>query len=244
MTPASRAAVILLAVGLVVAAWCASGLAGASVDPALLAEAAGVALLGPWLALLARRLGATEQVRRALLDRSEAVTINGIACRLLPGNGRRAMVAGVVRPVIFLDQGVLAVLDPAELRAVLLHESHHRAARAPARAAALEAWCRIGRWVPPLERRMRDRLADLESDADAAALRAGASRTTIARALLKVSNDDAAATARFATTSRRRVRRLTRPGAGPGLALPYEWLGPALLATIIAACHAVWPAIS
>ncbi|MBA2634875.1 MAG: hypothetical protein H0U86_18080 [Chloroflexi bacterium] len=97
-----------------------------------------------------------------------------------------AFVAGLRRPQIFCSPQLSGLLEPDELRAVLLHERYHQLDRAPARLVVLEA-------VAPALRAFRSGrawlarwTAGLEIAADRHALRQGSSRGALARALLKL----------------------------------------------------------
>lgn len=120
-------------------------------------------------------------------------------------------VAGVRRPTIYCSEDLAARLDANEVRAVLLHERHHQLAFAPARLVVLVGLApivgRVGVGRSWLERQR----ARIEIAADDYALRSGAGRPAIARALLKL---DAAAPlgslVGFATAHELRLRALLR----------------------------------
>jgi hypothetical protein len=129
----------------------------------------------------------------------------------------------------------------ADLQAVVFHEDHHRRTRAPLRAAALGAWLRLlGRstWVRD---GLVDRLTDLETLADADAIRRGSSPGSLAQALLK--GDAGLRPVSFAPAAGRRVDHLLAHAAGGPMdadAGPlHEWLPVVLLAVATLACRAV-----
>jgi len=101
-------------------------------------------------------------------------------------------VAGLFRPTIFWPDGLERRLADRELTAVLLHERHHQRAFAPARLAALTS-------IEPVvglsgfgQRWLERRRADIEIAADAYAIQAGAGRSDLARALLRLDSEPTA----------------------------------------------------
>jgi hypothetical protein len=185
------------------------------------------------------RLG---RLMAAELDmRSRTVTIDGIRCDVIPGGGRRAFVLGAVRPRIFVGEELLATLDADEMKAVLLHENHHRRTLAPLRTAALEAWLSLLGGSRRIRSAVLERLIDLEELADADAMRRGAAPATIASALLKSDPGSAAAGAGFSREADRRVVTLLELAAGRQASgsrrLPYEWLPIAVLGAVAVSCH-------
>lgn len=112
----------------------------------------------------------------------------------LPGHGEvivfehmraQAFCAGYLRPCVYVSTATLAVLDPAELHAVLAHESEHREHRDPLRIASARVLGHALFFLPAL-RRLVERYAELaELRADAAAVRAThGDRAPLASALL------------------------------------------------------------
>jgi len=127
------------------------------------------------------------------------------------------------------------------MRAVVLHEDHHRRTRAPVRAAALGAWLRLLGRSNHVQRVLVDRLSDLEALADADAIGRGSSPRSLARALLK-GGDASPRPVSFAYGAERRVEQLLDRAAGVPVEavgrLPYEWLPVVLLSVATLACHA------
>jgi hypothetical protein len=164
----------------------------------------------------------------------------GVPCRVTPGLGTDAIVVGSVRPRIFLGAALVNALADDELEAVVYHEDHHRRTRAPLRAAALGAWLRLLGRLESFRSVLLDRLTDLETLADADAIRRGSSPRSLARALVK--GDAALQPVSFSYAADRRVERLLDRAAGvpvdAGGRLPYEWLPIALLAVATLGCHA------
>lgn len=238
----ARGGLAIAAIAAVVAAWC---LAVARVwpgDPVLVLEIGGTAALAAWSVTWLREVVRGWGLASALRRRSRVVTIDGVTCHLVARGGDHAFVLGAFRPRIYVGDGLVDLLAPDELRAVVLHEEHHRRTRAPARSAALSAWLPIlGLWAAARVA-VADRLSDLEREADAWAIRAGATPVGLARALVK---SDAARDAgvAFGASSDRRLRSLLAHARGipddTRARLPYEWLAPGALAVVTLTCHAV-----
>jgi hypothetical protein len=132
-----------------------------------------------WQARRHRRLS-------SLLDRTaRPALIADYRVGLVPGLAAPC-VAGLARSRIYCPADLAERLSEPELRAVLLHERHHQLAHAPARlvvlAAIVPAVARLGVGRGWAERRR----AGIEIAADDHALRAGARRPELARALLKM----------------------------------------------------------
>jgi beta-lactamase regulating signal transducer with metallopeptidase domain len=116
-------------------------------------------------------------------------------------------VAGLRQPEIFCPADLADRVAADEIRAVLLHEDHHRRTRAPVRLLLVEALATAFplpavRWWAVRTR------ASIEIDADRHALAAGADRSAIAAALLGLSAGAPPGTAGFATAAELRVRAL------------------------------------
>ena len=155
-------------------------------DP--LAPVAGLALLVVGLALavaVGRRAYLHARLTRELEQLSRPATVDGSMVLELP-EIEAAFVAGLLRPKIFWASTLAAKLEPAELRAVLLHERHHQLDRAPARLVVLEALAPVLTLFGAGRRWLTRRLAGLEVAADRHVIRHGVSRSTLARALLKM----------------------------------------------------------
>ncbi len=93
-----------------------------------------------------------------------------------------ALVAGLIRPRVYVTTGALALLDEGAATAVLAHERHHAARRDPLRQAAGRVLTDALFFLPSL-RHLTDTEQQLsELGADESALAAG--RPALARALL------------------------------------------------------------
>lgn len=219
--------------------WCAAlgGLLGG--DPLLAVEIGLIALAGLWAVIVLRDLIASHRLAGRLAADAREVVLFGVRCRVTPAIGADAFVVGFIRPQIFIGHALVAALADDELQAVIFHEDHHRRIRAPIRAAALGAWLRLLGRSEGLRGAVLDRLADLETLADADAMRRGSSPRSLARALLK--GDLSLRPVAFSYAAHRRVERLLNTAAGiPTEATdraPYEWLPVALLATVVLGCH-------
>ncbi len=229
----------LAAVAIVPLGWCL--LLGALVggDPMLAIELVGGVLVVLWIALLTREVAASHRLARTLSVGAQDMALSGVRCRVTPVLGNDAIVVGSVRPRVFVGARLLTALSDDELEAVVYHEDHHRRTRAPLRAAALEAWLRLLGRSESIRSVVVDRLTDLETLADADAIRRGSSPRSLARALVK--GDAALQPVAFSYAAERRVERLLDRAAGIPVEatsrLPYEWLPVALLTVASIGCH-------
>lgn len=237
---ARRPAMLVAAAGAEIAFVCLAVAPLAGVDPTLGVELAGACLLAAWVAVGVKSLGRAWLLVQRLDRLAEPRLIAGVECHVIPGGGRHAFVLGALRPRIFVGDALVDALDAGELNAVLLHEDHHRRTHAPLRAVAIDAWLPLlGRWAAARST-LADRLVDLEAEADADAIRHGASAADLASALLKT-DPAPALVAAFSSASDRRLRTLLAHANGVARddspRLPYEWL-PALAVGVIAiSCH-------
>lgn len=224
-----------------VAVWCLTADRTAGGDPMLALELAGGVLVGAWATVALRSIRLGHLLAGELTVRSRPAIVQGIRCNVISGGGHQAFVLGAVRPRIWIGDGLLAALDPGELRAVLLHEDHHRRTFAPLRTAALEAWLTLFGWSPHVHSLVTERLVDLEELADVDALEQGVSPATLASALLKGEPSRARAAAGLSRAADRRIVTLLELAAGrPGTGsrkLPYEWLPFAVVAAVALGCH-------
>jgi beta-lactamase regulating signal transducer with metallopeptidase domain len=123
----------------------------------------------------------TSHLPHDVLQRASALAIaeriDVVAC-----TRAAAFCYGVLRPRICITTGLLAVLEPAEVEAVLRHERHHLQRRDPLRSLLWTMLCSVCWW---LEERAAH--ADLvrELAADRAVIEEQG-RTPLARALLKL----------------------------------------------------------
>lgn len=168
--------------------------------------------------------------------------------------GDAAFVAGIRRPAIFCDRSLPDRLSPGELRAVMLHERAHQAARDPARLLLLGLLTPLLGWLPRGRRWLASRLAAREIAADRYALAHGATLRDLASALLRLPPLTRAHVAGFTPAVELRLRALLgdevaveappalRRGVALGLgaiggAITCTWfLHPALAATLGVLC--------
>jgi beta-lactamase regulating signal transducer with metallopeptidase domain len=151
----------------------------------LLAAIGGASFLSVLAVAIGRRAYRHADLNRKLLHRARLTTVQGIEVEELTGI-EGAFVAGLVRPRIFCGQRLQLHLAPHEVKAVLLHERYHQLDRAPAKLIMLDSISpflvatRGGRgWLAR-------QTAALEIAADRHALAHGASRSALARAILKL----------------------------------------------------------
>jgi len=233
---------VIATVGAGVAVVCliAASLAGGY--PVLGIEVSGAAVLSVWTVVSLREVIRGRRLARALDEQSAPDAAAGVACRVVPGGGRRAFVLGAIRPRIYVGDALITTLDAGELRAVLLHEEHHRRTRAPLRAVGLQAWLALVGRATPFRNVLVRRLTDLEAEADADALRRGAEASALASALLKA-DPGFAPGASFSTSSTQRLERLLAIAEGVepvgSRRLAYEWVPVAVIAIVASACHLV-----
>jgi len=238
MTRWRAGGIVAVAIGSV--GWCAvlGGLVGG--DPMLAVEVGGVALSMIWAGLVLRDLATSHRLAAALAVDAAAIDLFGVRCHVTPALGTDAVVVGSVRPRIFVGASLISALTDEELEAVVYHEDHHRRTRAPIKAAALGAWLRLLSRSGSIRTLVLDRLLDLETLADADAIRRGSSPRSLARALLK--GELRLRPVAFSYAADRRVERLLDRAAGIPVdatsRLPYEWLPVTLLALGTLGCHA------
>jgi hypothetical protein len=157
--------------------------------------------------------------------------------QVIDARSPQAFCAGYLRPRIYISRGALELLSGEELRAVLVHEAHHRSTRDPLRFACAHVLSQAFFFLPAL-RALDDRYRELaEQGADAAAVRASAGESgPLASALLAF---DAATPAGAAGISPERVDALL--GRPPRWRLPVSLL-VASLATLSTLVVLVWRA--
>lgn len=207
-------------------------------DPMLVVEVAATSVVLLWAGLVGWNLTQAWLLARRLLSHSSPAIVAGIACRVIRSGRAEAFSIGV-RPTIFLSERAILTLDRRQIRAVVLHEDHHRRSRAPLRAAVLEAWLAIaGRWRT-LGTPLLHRLADLEAAADRYALERGATPEALASALLRM--DRASAASSFTGHAEQRIDQLLAAAEGAPLIerrqLPIEWLPVVVLAAMALGCR-------
>ncbi len=136
----------------------------------------------------ARSLLRQLRAHRAFLRRLPVVRIveiDGEAVRVVPGRTPHAFCAGLGRPAVYASEGLVRESRPAELRAIVAHEAHHRARRDPLRALVARVISDAFRPLPPLAMLAERQSALAELAADAAAVRRVGDVRPVASALAR-----------------------------------------------------------
>ncbi len=230
----------LVLAALVAVSWCLTIATFADGEPMLAIEATIASVITIWATSVVLELLAMRRLDRVLARDSQLTTISGVSCRVSGAIGADAVALGGLRPVIYVGRELIRRLTVDELEAVIFHEDHHRRTRAPLRAAAIGGWLRRFGRSTLIRDVLLDRLADLESMADADALRRGSAAGSIARALLKGDQPIGSPSA-FSYGANQRVEHLLAHvvGSEPPAPqrLPYEWLPVAMVAVALIVCH-------
>lgn len=229
----------ILAAAIAALAWCAGAALMTGQDPMAVAELAVLVIVAAWAALTLREIRTGHALGRALRAASGEAAVAGLPCRLIEAGPRDAFVVGALSPTIYVGSGYVESLDEDELRAVMLHEEHHRRTRAPLRAAALESWRRLARPSRSLHGFVTARLAELEVAADAFAMDRGADPGALASALLKSERASSPAAA-FSGAADLRIAALVGAARGEtprATRLPIEWLPLPVIGAALVACH-------
>lgn len=205
---------------------------------------AGIFLVvGAWLVVATLRAVRHARMALTLARLSGVGELAGMPVRALPGVG--PMVAGLVRPHVYCDREVSAMLGPAEQRAVLLHEVCHQRRRDPLRLVAYETLEYLFSWIPVVRRHVDEARARLEIRADQYALDNGASRAHLAGALLALSELGPAPAVGFSTHADRRVAALLGdlPPEKPP-AKRWRWAAvPLVTVLLLGSCVPLGPAV-
>ncbi len=171
------------------------------VAAASVAVVALLAVLVLWTALRHRRLV------RDLRAATAPAEVQGLPVRV--GElGEVAFVAGLLRPVVFVDVALLGTLPPGQQRAVLLHERAHQRARDPLRQTVVAAVAPLCATTARGRRWLEAATARREIAADRAAMAAGVLRHDLAGALLAAPTGQRAGVAAFSPAAELRVRAL------------------------------------
>lgn len=130
--------------------------------------------------LMASRVPTPPELRAA----AEAVDVT--ALDLVEDEQPFAFCYGLLKPRVCLTTGLLDLLSPAELRAVLLHERHHQLSRDPLKILVSRSLS-VGLFFLPAAHDLRDRfMVGKEMAADASAAETVQSELPLASALLKL----------------------------------------------------------
>ncbi len=155
--------------------------------------ALALSAIGLGLRSVYRQVRASRRYLAALPIGSTALDVEGHKCQLIDSAEPQAFCAGYLRPWVYLSRGAQVQLEPAELRAVLAHESHHQRRRDPLRLLTARALADSLFFIPVLSR-ISERYSALgELAADEAAVKEVQGRGPLASALLKFSQSPAQA---------------------------------------------------
>jgi Zn-dependent protease with chaperone function len=160
----------------------------------LLHGSAGLSSFVAGLAVLwTMRLGRQGWVALRALRHSRSIgrTLEGVASpggagsRIVPVDEPQAFVVGMLRPRMYLSEGLLGRIDPRDLESVMAHESSHIRRRDPLRrlTASLGLAFHLPGIACAIERRLT---VTLESAADADAARVLGDPLRVAEALVKL----------------------------------------------------------
>ena len=133
---------------------------------------------------LIRQLRRQRAFLRALPLRG-ATELHGYTVRVFPGGPLDVFCAGMLRPAVYVSERMLRETSSCELRAILLHEDHHRRRRDPLRLVLARVVSDAFRPLPPLASLADRQRALSDLSADAAAVRALGSAQPLAAALVR-----------------------------------------------------------
>lgn len=174
----------------------------------------GIALAIVLGAAVGREAWRHQRLAASIARLAQPATIEGKSVALVPGLGA-AVVAGLRRPQIYCADDLSRRLDHDELRAVILHEHHHQLDRGPARLVVIGALAPVLRHFEAGRVWLERERARVEIAADVYALNAGASRRSLASALIKLSSTPGfSAAPGFANAADLRVRALLGEATG------------------------------
>ena len=163
-----------------------------------------------WLAISAAREIARLprlQPPDGLVVAAQRTGVDQVVC--LDSAAAAAFCAGLLRPRVYVTNGMVASLADQELDAVLVHEAEHAHRRDPLRRLAGRAAADVLFWLPLVGWWSRRRLEDAELAADRAAIRR-VGRTPLARAL-----------------------RATAPPVAPAAGAGFDGAGPARVTQLL-----------
>jgi Zn-dependent protease with chaperone function len=147
---------------------------------------------------------------------------------LVPSTRAAAFCAGLIHPQVYLTNGLVAELEPDEIRAVVRHEAAHADAHVPLKALVARLFARTFFWLPALRDLESSYALTAELAADEAAIRA-TSTQAVAAALTRVLDASVPAVG-FANLADARIDKLLDPGLAPPRILSLPKLAVTLLA--------------
>ena len=113
------------------------------------------------------------------------VEIDGEPLRVVPARAPHAFCAGLLRPAVYVSEGLLRDSADAELRAIVAHEAHHRRRRDPLRLLLARIVSDAFRPLGPLATLPERHRALTDLAADAAAVRVLGDVGPVASALVR-----------------------------------------------------------
>jgi Zn-dependent protease with chaperone function len=158
---------------------------------------------------------------RALLERRTLVRLTrsaretvlcGVPIRVVPSRRIAAFCAGVLRPRVYLTEGLVRALDVTELEVVVRHEAAHADMRAPLKSLLARVIARSFFWLPTLRDLEAVYTLTAELAADEVAVEATSQRTVVS-ALDRVL--DSSPAVGFANVADARIERLLDPAVSP-----------------------------
>ncbi len=213
---------------------CAAAQAGFSRQVELLGLVIGAIVAAMVLASIGIQAALHHRISDGLRRRARPAVVAGHAVGLLPAI-EVAFVAGIRHPRIFCADDLATRLDADELRAVLLHERHHELVHAPARLVLLAALTPFVGRLGPGSVWLEHQRAQLEIAADEHAIGNGATRATLARAILELDDPSPRLSlAGFATAGDLRLRALLGEDIGSTAHTPGA-VGTAVIAAAVVA---------
>lgn len=172
------------------------------------------------------------RLARELTHLARPAKLAGVEVQHLEGFDA-AFVAGLRRPRIYCAPDLADRLTSNELRAVLLHERYHQLDRAPAKLVILEALAPLMRTVHAGRAWLVQRYASLEIAADWHALDHGVSRTSLARALIKLAPAQPGLGIGFASAAELRLAVLLDGDSPPPAAAPAIWFAAPVVVAVV-----------
>jgi hypothetical protein len=151
-------------------------------EPQLAFAALSAVVIARALVSLARQLRAQHAFLRRL-PAARVATIADHRVHVIPGSAPHAFCVGLLRPAVYVSDGVLRAGD-AELLAVLAHEERHRARRDPLRGLLARMVGDGLRPLPPFTGLAERQAALADLAADDAAVGALGGRAALASAML------------------------------------------------------------
>ena len=172
------------------------------------------------------------RLARELTHRARPAELAGVEVQHLEGLDA-AFVAGLRRPRIYCAPDLADRLTSHELRAVLLHERYHQLDRAPAKLVILEALAPLMRTVQAGRAWLVQRYAALEIAADRHALGQGVSRTSLARAMIKLAPAQPRLGVGFASAVDLRLKALLDGDTPSSPGVPTIWFAAPVVVAVV-----------